>query len=177
MPREIRISQATFADAALLAALHTTSFNRSHERSLENPWGEEDMARFIAGPGTLCLIGLTGNMEPAPSGLLIARQAVDEAEILTIGVVPECRRLGVGRTLLQHAMTALHTGGAKRLFLEVDETNAAACELYLAFGAKLVGHRRRYYENGADAAIFSLALSAPHSDDARSAYEPREDQR
>ena len=60
MPRKILVSRATFADAALLAALHTTSFNRSHERSLENPWGEENMARFIAGPGTLCLIGLTG---------------------------------------------------------------------------------------------------------------------
>lgn len=177
MPRKILVSRATFADAALLAALHTTSFNRSHERSLENPWGEEDMARFIAGPGTLCLIGLTGNMEPAPSGLLIARQVANEAAILTIGVVAQCRRLGVGQTLLQHAMTALHTGGAKRLFLEVDETNIAAVALYRALGAAPVGHRRRYYENGTDAAIFSLALSVPHSDDARSAYEPREDQR
>lgn len=135
------------------------------------------MAKFIAGPGTLCLVGWTENAEPAPSGLLIACQAADEAELLTIGVVPERRRLGLGRTLLQHALAGLRTGGAKQLFLEVDETNTGAVALYHALGAEPVGRRPRYYENGADAAIFSLALSVPHSDDARSAYEPREDQR
>ncbi len=175
MPRKILISQATLADAKLLASLYAVSFGRADERSLENLWGEKGMAQFIAGPGTLCLVGTTGDAEP--SGFLIARRAADEAELLTIGVLPACRRLGVARTLLQNAVAALHDGGAKGLFLEVEEKNSAAVTLYRALGAEPVGRRTRYYENGADAAIFSLALSGSHSDDARSIHESRENQR
>lgn len=171
MPRDIHVFQASLADAALLAGLHAVSFDgamREHG-SRQHVWDEDAMAHFIAGPGTLCLIGCSADVDSTPSGLLIARRAADEAELLTIGVAPEWRRLGVGQTLLQHAVAILRASGTARLFLEVDETNAGAVELYRGFGAAPVGRRPRYYENGADAAIFCLALSAPHSDDAQNA--------
>jgi ribosomal protein S18 acetylase RimI-like enzyme len=44
------------------------------------------------------------------------------------------------------------------LFLEVEPGNAPALRLYESFGAVRVGERKAYYEHGADAAIFSLAL-------------------
>jgi ribosomal protein S18 acetylase RimI-like enzyme len=44
------------------------------------------------------------------------------------------------------------------LFLEVDQGNSAARGLYQSLGAVVVGRRLRYYEHGADADIFSLAL-------------------
>jgi ribosomal-protein-alanine N-acetyltransferase len=52
----------------------------------------------------------------------------------------------------------LRTSGAKRLFLEVEEGNGTAIALYQALGAVAVGSRPGYYEHGADAAMFSLAL-------------------
>jgi ribosomal protein S18 acetylase RimI-like enzyme len=55
-------------------------------------------------------------------------------------------------------MTTLGESGAKQLFLEVEDSNVAALRLYRSFGAVAVGRRARYYEHGADAAIFSLAL-------------------
>jgi ribosomal-protein-alanine N-acetyltransferase len=92
------------------------------------------------------------------AGLLIARKVADEAEILTFGVAPACRRMGLGRALLEAAIAALRSSGAKQLFLEVEEGNEPAVQLYRAFGAVPVGKRAGYYEHGADAAIFSLAL-------------------
>jgi ribosomal protein S18 acetylase RimI-like enzyme len=52
----------------------------------------------------------------------------------------------------------LRAAGAKQLYLEVEDGNEAALTLYRALGAVPVGKRPGYYEHGADAAIFSLAL-------------------
>jgi ribosomal-protein-alanine N-acetyltransferase len=52
----------------------------------------------------------------------------------------------------------LRAGGARQLFLEVEEGNEAALQLYRSLGAIPVGRRAGYYEHGADGAIFSLAL-------------------
>jgi len=157
MPIELLISQAVPTDAALMASLHAGSFDRA--------WDEQAMATFLAGPGTLCLIGFAGDAGPVPAGLLIVRRAGDEAEVLTLCVVPACRGLGLGRALLRHAVEALRKRGAERLFLEVDEGNAAAVALYRSLGAEPVGQRPGYYDSGANATIFSLALSDSRSDD------------
>ncbi len=65
---------------------------------------------------------------------------------------------GLGRALLQEAISLLRASGAKRLYLEVEDGNEAALKLYRGVGAVPVGKRPGYYEHGADAAIFSLAL-------------------
>ena len=151
MPLEVVVQQALPIDAGLMAAIHASCFAR--------PWDEAAMAQFISGPDSLCLIASTvEDSGSVAAGFLIARKAADEAELLTFGVGPACRRMGLGRALLQAAMALLRASGTKRLFLEVEAGNEAALQLYRSFGAKAVGHRPGYYEHGADAAIFSLAL-------------------
>lgn len=169
MPAEILVSQATLTDTALLERLHASCFDRA--------WDQDAMASFVAGPGMLCLIGSLDDAGPMPAGFLIARRAADEAEILTLGVVPAYRRRGLARALLQRAAEDLRRSGATQLFLEVDEGNEAALALYRALGAAPAGRRPGYYESGADAAIFSLALSDSRSDDGQIAEAPRQDQR
>ena len=147
----LTVRQASPLDAPILAGLHRDCFQR--------PWDETAMAQFAAAPGTLCLIGSVGaGTSSVAGGLLIARKADDEAEILTFGVVPPCRNKGLGRALLQTAVERLRASGAKRLFLEVEDGNEAALRLYRSCGAEPVGHRQGYYDHGADAAIFGLAL-------------------
>jgi [ribosomal protein S18]-alanine N-acetyltransferase len=143
-------------DAAVLAAIHAACFARG--------WDRESMAQFISGPGCLALLASRAQSGPV-EGFLIARKAQDEAEILTLAVHPDCRRAGLARALVETAIARLRAAGAARLFLEVDEANAPARALYRSFGAEEVGRRGRYYEHGADAVIFSLALSAATADD------------
>ena len=69
-------------------------------------------------------------------------------------------------------MVYLRSSGARRLFLQVEEGNEAALALYRSLGGVPVGKRWRYYDHGTDAAIFSLALSHPRSDDGRVVEEP-----
>ena len=103
------------------------------------------MAQFLGSPEVLCLIGsVADNSGGVMGGLLIARQAADEAELLTFGVAPACRRSGLGRALLDEA-SKIRTSGARQLFLEVETGNEAALALYRAFGAVPVGQRPGYY--------------------------------
>jgi ribosomal-protein-alanine N-acetyltransferase len=151
MTVEIAISRAGPHDPPSMAAIHASCFAK--------PWDQAAMSQLVASPETLCLIGsVVDSSGGTPGGLLIARKAADEAEILTFCVAPACRNVGLGRALLGQAVTDLRAAGAKRLFLEVDEGNEAALKLYRRLGAVPVGKRARYYESGANAAIFSLAL-------------------
>ena len=85
--------------------------------------------------------GVLGLLDPR-GGMLVARCAGGEAEVLTLAVVPAARRRGIGRALLARALAAMN--GAP-LFLEVAADNAAAMALYGAAGLRPCGRRRDYY--------------------------------
>jgi ribosomal-protein-alanine N-acetyltransferase len=151
MAIEILVQQAGPCDAGAMAEIHKSCFAPA--------WDETAMAQFASSPDTLCLMGFVNDEAGGMlAGLLITRKAADEAELLTLGVAPSCRRKGLGRALLAAATALLRDSGARRLFLEVEEGNEAALQLYRSFGAEAVGRRPAYYQHGGNASIFSLAL-------------------
>jgi ribosomal-protein-alanine N-acetyltransferase len=123
------------------------------------------MAQFLAAPSCLCLVASLAP-DARPQGFLIARKADDEAELLTLAVDPECRRQGLATALLDAAIGSLRAAGTRKLYLEVEHRNDPAGNLYRSLGAIPVGRRKAYYEHGADALIFCLALCAEAADDA-----------
>jgi ribosomal-protein-alanine N-acetyltransferase len=140
---------ATLGDASELSQLHARCFARG--------WDEASIGTFIADPACVVFIASAGETN-ACHGFLIARAASSEAEILTLAVEPMRRRRGVARALLAATIVRLRFAGNTQLFLEVESGNEAAEGLYRRFGARPVGRRPAYYEHGADASIFSLAL-------------------
>jgi ribosomal-protein-alanine N-acetyltransferase len=76
---------------------------------------------------------------------VLARVASDEAEVLSLGVVPEFRRLGVARALMLALMRQATTREASKIFLEVGADNFAAEKLYRNLGFFEVGRRKNYY--------------------------------
>jgi ribosomal protein S18 acetylase RimI-like enzyme len=54
--------------------------------------------------------------------------------IQNLGIVPECRGLGLGRALLQQALAGFASVGVPRAFLEVTANNAPAVRLYRSAG-------------------------------------------
>jgi ribosomal-protein-alanine N-acetyltransferase len=95
----------------------------------------------------------------AEGGLVLARVAAEEAEILTLGVVPRAQRRGLGGALLRAAMVRAAGLGARAMFLEVAEGNAPARALYTAHAFSKVGRRRRYYPNGGDALVLRCTIT------------------
>jgi len=81
---------------------------------------------------------------------------VDDSHITTFGVHPEWRRQGIGRQLLLGIAELSIAIGARRMTLEVRETNEAAQRLYQSFGFEIVGRRPRYYtDDGEDALVMT----------------------
>lgn len=76
------------------------------------------------------------------------RVLADEAEILTIGVVPDARRRGIARLLLAELLGIARERGAAHAYLEVRIDNEAARALYLREGFAELGVRRGYYNGG-----------------------------
>jgi ribosomal-protein-alanine N-acetyltransferase len=134
------------ADPHAMAAIHATAFLP------DEAWDRSIFAGHLSLPGTFGFLHHAG-------GVVLARVAADEAEILTLAVAPEARRRGAGRALLRAAAEAARTRGAATLFLEVSAANGVARELYRSEGFAQVGKRRGYYEDGTDALVLALRLS------------------
>ena len=110
------------------------------------------MAAQLGLPGTF------GLLDPA-GAMVLARGAAEQAEILTLAVVPSLRRQGRARSLLRAAARRAAAAGAREIVLEVAEDNCAARALYSAVGYAEVGRRRRYYPDGSDARVLRAPLS------------------
>ncbi len=112
------------------------------------------MAVILGLPGARGWMALAGTAEAgdgdgdpeAPVGLLLVQAAADDADILTLGVLPGAwRRRGLARRLLGLGMAALRVDGITRLVLEVAEDNTGAVAFYRAEGFAEVGRRRGYF--------------------------------
>ena len=92
------------------------------------------------------------------NSFVVWRRIDDEAEIISIGVAPAARRTGTATTLMQLVERDVKQLGTKIIFLEVDEENTPAIELYKKSGFVNVGARPHYYENGHNAIIMKKEI-------------------
>ena len=138
---------ATVAHAAVFADIHAAAFPPAEA------WSRDVMALQLDLPTTLGLLSEEG-------GFILARAVADEAEILTLAVLPSRRRLGLGGRLLRAAMAHCAGSGATSMFLEVATTNHEARGLYTKLGFEEAGLRRRYYLDGTDALVLRSTLTA-----------------
>ena len=75
----------------------------------------------------------------------VMMRAPGEAQILNLSVVPDARRQGLGRALLERFVDDATRAGAEQVFLEVRVSNRPAIALYESAAFKAVGRRANYY--------------------------------
>jgi len=146
------ILRAGPAHAAAMAEIHARVFSAGAEAVWGQPWGAHVFAAQLGLPGTLGLIDPAG-------GIILARALGGEAELLTLAVIPEARRQGLGAALLAATMTEAAAAGADRIVLEVGVANTPAIALYEKAGFSQVGLRRAYYTDRSDALLLAAHLS------------------
>jgi [ribosomal protein S18]-alanine N-acetyltransferase len=135
-------------DGQTAAILHARCFAELGERA----WSADEFTGLLATPGCLGLLLIA---DQQPHGFAVARVAADEAEVLTLGVVPAARRRGGGSRLLSSLERRCRRRGARSLFLDVAEDNVPARRLYAARGFTVVGRREAYFDrkHGSAAAL------------------------
>ena len=149
---DFEIMSLTPEDCADAADLHAEDFPR--------PWSDGEIRALVHQDPVFGFMarrpsGLRGG---APGGFVLARLVEDEAEILTIAVRRRFRRSGLGWRLMVAVLGHLRAEGAASLFLEVDESNAAALALYRKLGFEHVAERSAYYDHGGGAKTAALVM-------------------
>lgn len=139
------IEPATDAHAEAMALIHAQAFPPGER------WGADAFALQLDLPGAFGFVAPEG-------GFVLARVALDEAEILTLAVDPAIQRGGIGRRLLESAVAGAAARGAAVMFLEVSARNRPAQALYAACGFTEIGRRARYYAGGVDALVLRALI-------------------
>ena len=84
-----------------------------------------------------------------------------KGHVVSIAVLPEYRRMGIGGALLKDAFKAMVEYGASEAFLEVRVGNTEAVKLYERMGLKITRVAEYYYRDGESANVMTLDLRNP----------------
>lgn len=128
-----------------LARLHAQCFSEAPP-----PWSAASFRTLLADPYVVLVTGV--------SGFALARAVAGEAELLTLAVHPDARRLGHAGNFLQRLVSRLAEHSATTLFCEVAESNTAARALYAACGFTDAGRRKGYYRIASGQHIDAIIL-------------------
>lgn len=149
-PREPAIERASSRDAGAFAALHAQAFARG--------WSEHEFEQLLIERNAVTHRVRLGKKV---IGFIVSRCAGDEAEILSVAVAAAERGRGFAGRLLHAHLAQLAGMGVRTVFLEVEEFNGAARQLYARAGFQAVGRREGYYRSNHGSPANQGAASAP----------------
>jgi ribosomal-protein-alanine N-acetyltransferase len=81
-----------------------------------------------------------------------------KGHVVSVAVLPEHRRKGVGKALVLKALDGMRGYGSKQCYLEVRVTNQEAISLYKKLGFEVARAIHGYYADGEDAFVMSVKL-------------------
>jgi ribosomal protein S18 acetylase RimI-like enzyme len=120
-------------------------------------YSRREMAFYMARPGAFTLIA--EGERNATLGFIVAETQRRSGHIITIDVVAEARRLGVGSALLKAAEEQLLEAGARVVALETAVNNEAAIRFYREKGYFVEKTVRGYYSGQLDALVMVKELA------------------
>lgn len=110
---------------------------------------KQQIARLIADYNSISLIAkVNGEIVGFVIGMLYKEDNKTFGHILTLDVLPEHRRKGIGLRLLKEIEEIFRGKGASVCVLEVREDNLAALKLYQKLGYEKVAKLKDYYGDG-----------------------------
>jgi [ribosomal protein S18]-alanine N-acetyltransferase len=146
------LRRAAVSDLAAVSAIERASFS--------DPWTQSAFASLVSSDAHFT-VAATPSPGGSVLGYVVAWFAGGQGDVANIAVAPEARGRGVGARLLDDALRAAAAAGARELYLEVRESNAAARALYASRGFEEVGRRRNYYRRPAeDALVLRVRVTA-----------------
>lgn len=122
-------------------------------------YSRKEIASYIADPDSQTWVAEESS---EIVGFLIAgREGQKSSHIITVDVVEEWRRRGVGAALMNAAEEWARQQGAESIYLETAEDNFAAQQFYQARGYSKIERVEGYYSNGSAAWVMAKGLGRP----------------
>ena len=116
------------------------------------------LARFILHQGADLAFSNFARTAEGLAGFAYINRTANISRVAGMGVVPEARRTGVARRLLDHLLEEARTRGDHAVLLEVIEQNPAAHALYVRQGFREIAHLLSWRRKAGTPAIESNAL-------------------
>ena len=131
-------------------------------------YSRPELAIYMRRPGAFTLVAESVSQSAGQGatdqvkivGFIVAEARRREGHIITIDVLPEVRRAGVGSLLLQSAEDRLRAAGARVVELETAVDNTAAIQFYKRKEYFVERTVRGYYSNHLDALVMRKQLLA-----------------
>ncbi len=133
----------------------------------ELAYSRPELAFYMRRPGAFTLVAESADVAgngTAPAqivGFIVAETQRKTGHVITIDVIAEARRTGVGSALLQAAEQQLLLAGAVAIMLETPVNNLAAIRFYKQQGYFVEKTVAGYYSNQMDALVMSKELAQP----------------
>lgn len=112
-----------------------------HQQCFDAPWTKDDFLSLLSLPTTKGLINETG--------MIICSVCGEDAEILTLCVLPQHRKKGIATEMIEQMGRYIKKFQVVSLILEVNVNNTAALKLYEKCGFNKIGMRKDYYKTPA----------------------------
>lgn len=134
-------------DILPMETAHCRAASVIHGERFSRGWSDGEFHDLLGQKTVAGFVALQSGLTPPDgvAGFVLSRTAAGEAEILSIGVNAKVARQGLGWRLMRAALAEIVARDATTVFLEVDETNAAARALYAKLGFQKVAERPAYY--------------------------------
>lgn len=132
----LQIRPVAPGDLAALATLDAASFEPPYQLAS----GELIELMVTSGHFVVAEARAPGD-SPALLGYACADVLVDTGQIIRLAVHPDAQRQGIGRSLLNHALSYCHDAGVRRVTINTQESNAASLRLYEQNGFRRMGRR------------------------------------
>ena len=123
-----------------------------------SPWSSSQYKEEFSSPTRHFVVALDDQQSIVGYAGVFAPGAA-EADVLTVGVVPEHRGQGIAKALMALITDWARAQGSTAMMLEVKTDNSAAIGLYESFGYTKLNVRKDYFGQGLDAQVMRLELS------------------
>jgi [ribosomal protein S18]-alanine N-acetyltransferase len=128
-------------------------------------YSKRELAIYIRRRGSFTLVAETAETPdhgPQIAGFIVAEANRGVGHIISIDVLPESRRLGLGSKLLTAAEHRLRSQACRNVILETAVDNISALGFYKRHQYAVLKVSPRYYSNGVDALVLGKSLSSQH---------------
>jgi len=122
-----------------------------------SPWSSGQYREEISAPTRLFVVALDDASSVIGYAGVFAPGGA-EADILTVGVIPQHRGQGIARALMARITQWAIAQGSIAMMLEVKTDNAAAISLYESLEYSKLNIRKDYFGSGLDALVMRKEL-------------------
>lgn len=137
---------------------HARALADLHKGCFPKGWSHLEFESFFERAGVFAAMAYQNQQ---PVGFVLCWLIEDQCDLLSMGVLPDNRRDGVGLMLLEYALDNARSLGAKHMMLEVNANNTAAQTLYEAQGFEKFSTRKGYYTNADGSLADAICLRKP----------------